>query len=263
MNPGWCKKCGAAIYWVPRPDGGWHRPMERLKTQLPQEVQDFIDGAQAMRVEDGVVEPFRFSSILVMHICEPKPDEVIESIQAGVQIKPGKVSKKVRKRMQREAREEALRREIDRIEAERIVAERAAARAAQEAEQAERDSLKRKTTMATRHGEFLRATCPYCQAEAGEPCHTMSIGVKPHSSHYYNTKPHQQRVDWAYGSGLIEEPIESLYSPYWTDLVKDPSVPRQRELLAWLRDHQGFWSEDWPTTSELVDPAGWEDESVR
>jgi septal ring factor EnvC (AmiA/AmiB activator) len=78
--------------------------------------------------------------ILVMHICEPKPDEVIESIQAGVQIKPGKVSKKVRKRMQREAREEALRREIDRIEAERIVAERAAARDAAAREQAEKDS---------------------------------------------------------------------------------------------------------------------------
>jgi hypothetical protein len=91
----------------------------------------------------------------------------------------------------------------------------------------------------------------------------MSIGVKPESAHYYNTKPHQQRVDWAYGSGLIEEPIESLYSPLWRDLVKDPSVVRQRELLAWLKQYGGFWSEDWPTTSELVDPAGWEDESVR
>src|SRR6478735_5923056 len=106
MNPGWCKKCGAAIYWVPRSDGGWHRPMERLKTQLPQEIQDFIDGRQAMRVEDGVVEPFRFSTVLVIHECEPKPDEIVESIQAAVRIKPGKkLSKKARKRIQRESRE--------------------------------------------------------------------------------------------------------------------------------------------------------------
>lgn len=238
--------------------------MERLKTQLPQEIQDFIDGAQAMRVEDGVVEPFRFSTILVMHICEPKPDEIVESIQAAVQIRPGeKLSKKVRKRIAREAREAALRQEIDRVEAERIVAERAAARAAAEAEKAEKDSLKRKTTMATRHGEFLRADCPFCGAPAGEPCHSMSVGMTTSHQTYYNTKPHQQRVDWAYGSGIIEEPIESLYSPLWRDLVKDPSVVRQRAFLGWLKEYGGLWSEDWPTASELVAQAEWQDESVR
>lgn len=253
MNPGWCKKCGAAIYWVPRPDGGWHRPMERLKTQLPQEVQDFIDGAQAMRVEDGVVEPFRFSSVLVMHICEPKPDEVMESIQATVQIPPDKkLPKKTRKRIAREARKEALRREVDRIEAERIVIERVAAREALEAEQAERDSLRRKTTMASRHGEFLRADCPYCRAGQGEPCHSMGTGMTPKHQNYYNTKPHQQRVDWAYGSGLIEEPLESLHTDLWMELAKDPSVVRQREFLSWLREHQGMWSEDWPIIHTLV-----------
>lgn len=260
MNPGWCKKCGAAIYWVPRPDGGWFRPMERLKSQLPQEIQDFIDGSQAIRVEDGVVQEFRFSTILVMHNCE-KPEEIQQSIQAAVQIpEPTRqLSKKERRKAARALREAELVREADRIEAERIVAERQAAREAQ----AEKDALKRKTTMGLRYGEVLRADCPYCGAEPGDLCHSMGTGMTTAHMNYYNAKPHQQRADWAYGSGVVEEPLESAYSLLWPETVKDPSVVRQRILLAWLAEHRGLWSEDWPTTSELVAQAEWQDESVR
>lgn len=244
MNPGWCKKCGAAIYWVPRHDGGWHRPMERLKTLLPQETQDLIDGRQAYQVEDGSFEPFRFSTVLVWHECGAKPEAVQESIQAYVQS-PTKLSKKARKRAKRELRDARIRQEAERIEAERLVAER---RAAQQA-QAEKDAERRRVMLAERHGEFLRVECPFCGAASGEGCHSMATGMGPDRSNYYNAKPHQQRVDWGYGSGQIEETLEQRHSQWWPELVKDASVIRQRQLLAWLDGSQDLWSEDWPTTS--------------
>lgn len=248
MNPGWCKKCGAEIYWVPRPDGGWFRPMERLKAQLPQEIQDFIDGRQALRVEDGVVEPFRFNTVLVIHECE-KPAEVIESIRGALEKAEKeprrKLSKKEKRKAKRALRERRLVEEADRIEAERIVAERQEQRRIAEQEQARKHYARR----SARHGEFIKVDCPACGAPAGEPCHSMNAAVKPASPNYFNANPHQQRKDWAYGSGAIEEPFEEERSKWWHEQVRDPSVPRQRYLVAFLGETQDLWSEDWPIAS--------------
>lgn len=245
MNPGQCKKCGAAIVWVPRREGGWMRPMERIDERLDQGAYDDLHGQEIFLLADGELTKVRVSSLLTWHSCPAEieqrmgPDSVVLGATGEV-LSPSDLKALVTQEalalLQSDQQRDVLARERVARDFERHVRQRAVGAHFDERQEAR-----------ARQGEALVVPCPYCEEPAGQPCANMSVTRPGAKARFrWTRRAHQDRIDLAVGTGAMEAPPwETPQRGSLREHVLPERVGDRMALREWLRVHSDIWSDIW------------------
>ena len=264
--------------WAKNSAGQWMRPLEMLEMVLSADAALHLNSAPVFRVQDGILTQVRVSTLLIQHTCPPTPEEIEAAYDLSelaeemryepstheatpAEIEADYIREVV---LPREARERAERKEADRREAMAIVASRKAGRlhmSARRADTEQTSSTERRLAKSIqRHGEYIQAFCPRCKSQPGLVCINASAiyadGKRADDPRRYNQSPHQERVDYAVGSGVVDlrEAEVQDYVPrpqvYVGRLA--PQLADDQVLRRWLGDNSELWRpENWATTSLL------------
>jgi hypothetical protein len=254
MNTGTCRKCHQPIIWMPKPGGGYMRPLETIESSLGEQAYIAFNGKQLLVLQNGELNQVRSTALLTWHQCPPDPKELEEAYE---EMEWAEATKPVVVSSQPPPWEEAPveETEIERVTAEevRINAENAAwelqnanaqrphapltgrgqyAAVSFTPEEALRRQMRNRQAQAARnHGEFLLAPCPACGVREGAICvnvgsRSWSPKVRANSPTLYNLQPHQERKDCAYGMGVIEQTWEQIQ-----EQIVTPELLRERRIL--------------------------------